>query len=121
LANASSANYNNGNTKGTDKADSSLDATATPILSFASTGAGPNSHSLDISAAATGAVAGYTLANSDVLSMKGSSLGATDQFTVASRFTARAIPEPASLVMMLTGMPLPLVVLGLLRRRRAAA
>jgi len=31
------------------------------------------------------------------------------------------IPEPASLVMMLTGMPLPLVVLGLLRRRRAAA
>jgi len=32
-----------------------------------------------------------------------------------------AIPEPASLVMMLTGMPLPLVVLGLLRRRRAAA
>jgi len=32
-----------------------------------------------------------------------------------------AIPEPASLVMMLTGMPLPLVVVGLLRRRRAAA
>lgn len=32
-----------------------------------------------------------------------------------------AIPEPASLVLMLTGMPLPLVVLGLLRRRRAAA
>jgi hypothetical protein len=32
-----------------------------------------------------------------------------------------SIPEPASLVMMLTGMPLPLVVLGLLRRRRAAA
>jgi hypothetical protein len=32
-----------------------------------------------------------------------------------------AIPEPASLVMMLTGMPLPLVVMGLLRRRRAAA
>ena len=32
-----------------------------------------------------------------------------------------AVPEPASLVLMLTGMPLPLVVLGLLRRRRAAA
>jgi hypothetical protein len=32
-----------------------------------------------------------------------------------------AVPEPASVVMMLTGMPLPLVVLGILRRRRAAA
>jgi hypothetical protein len=31
-----------------------------------------------------------------------------------------AVPEPASLVMMLTGMPLPLVLLGLLRRRAAA-
>jgi hypothetical protein len=34
---------------------------------------------------------------------------------------ASSVPEPASLVMMLTGMPLPLVVVGLLRRRRAAA
>jgi hypothetical protein len=34
---------------------------------------------------------------------------------------ASSVPEPASLVMMLTGMPLPLVVMGLLRRRRAAA
>jgi len=32
-----------------------------------------------------------------------------------------AVPEPASLVMMVTGMPLPLVVMGLLRRRRATA
>jgi hypothetical protein len=31
------------------------------------------------------------------------------------------IPEPASLILMLTGMPLPLVVMGLIRRRRAAA
>jgi len=34
---------------------------------------------------------------------------------------ASAIPEPGSLLLMLTGMPLPLVVLGLLRRRRATA
>jgi len=34
---------------------------------------------------------------------------------------AAVVPEPASIVMMLTGMPLPLVVLGLLRRRRRAA
>lgn len=30
-----------------------------------------------------------------------------------------AVPEPASLVMFLTGMPMPLVVLGMLRRRKA--
>lgn len=36
-------------------------------------------------------------------------------------YVSAVIPEPASIVMMLTGMPLPLVVMGLLRRRRAAA
>jgi hypothetical protein len=33
--------------------------------------------------------------------------------------TLMAVPEPASLVMMLTGMPVPLMVLGVLRRRKA--
>jgi hypothetical protein len=50
---------------------------------------------------------------------------ATAQFqassTVTSEFHSTAVPEPASVVLMLTGMPLPLVVLGMLRRRRAAA
>jgi hypothetical protein len=32
-----------------------------------------------------------------------------------------AIPEPASLIMMVTGMPVSLVVMGLFRRRRGAA
>lgn len=31
-----------------------------------------------------------------------------------------AIPEPASIIMMLTGMPVPMIVLGMLRRRKAA-
>jgi hypothetical protein len=35
--------------------------------------------------------------------------------------TVTAVPEPASLVMLLTGMPVPLVVLGMLRRRKAMA
>jgi len=43
-----------------------------------------------------------------------------DSFGVTATITATAIPEPASLVMFLTGMPLPLVVVGLLRRRRRA-
>jgi len=44
--------------------------------------------------------------------------GATNGFSNTVSLTA--IPEPASIVMMLTGMPLPLVVLGIHRRRRAA-
>jgi hypothetical protein len=44
--------------------------------------------------------------------------GTTDQFAVAA--TLSAVPEPASLILMLTGLPLPLVVVGLLRRRAAA-
>jgi hypothetical protein len=66
-------------------------------------------------------VTAYTLTSTMTVSLtadpsgtKGSD-GFTDQVTVSS------IPEPASLVLMLTGMPLPLVVLGLLRRHRAAA
>jgi len=48
-------------------------------------------------------------------------LNGSNGFSQKLQLTAGAIPEPASLVMMLTGMPLPLVVVGLLRRRRAAA
>jgi len=43
-----------------------------------------------------------------------------DSFGVTATITANVIPEPASIVMFLTGMPLPLVVVGLLRRRRRA-
>jgi hypothetical protein len=57
-----------------------------------------------------------TVLNVDPATAAGGSVGFTNKVTVTN-----VIPEPASLVMMLTGMPLPLVVLGLLRRRRAAA
>jgi hypothetical protein len=66
----------------------------------------------------TGSSSGYPLGDSVAITM-GAKLNAKDQFTVSAVFAA--VPEPASLVMMVTGMPLPLVVMGLLRRRRAAA
>jgi len=51
-----------------------------------------------------------------------SDVNGSNGFSQKVQLTAStAIPEPASLVLMLTGMPLPLVVVGLLRRRRAAA
>jgi len=46
----------------------------------------------------------------------------TDKFAVSTQVSAGSVPEPASIVMMLTGMPLPLAIVGLIfRRRRAAA
>jgi hypothetical protein len=58
-----------------------------------------------------------TVLNVDPATAAGGSVGFTNKVTVLNA----GVPEPASLVMMLTGMPLPLVVLGILRRRRAAA
>jgi hypothetical protein len=63
----------------------------------------------------------YTLDNTTTIDLTGSpkASGTTDQFQTLTTLTA--VPEPTSIIMMLTGVPLPLVVLGLLRRRRAAA
>jgi len=64
---------------------------------------------------------GYQLSNHFLISLAQAPnvfLGSTGGVVV----TASAVPEPASIVTLLTGMPLPLVVvLGLIRRRRSAA
>jgi len=65
----------------------------------------------------------YTLENSITFGLSKPGAGANDivdSFGVTATVTANVIPEPASIVMFLTGMPLPLVVVGLLRRRRRA-
>jgi hypothetical protein len=64
----------------------------------------------------------YTLTNtlSFTLGLGTASVPVVNGFSTTATFTA-AIPEPASLVMMLTGLPVPLVVVGWLRRRRASA
>jgi hypothetical protein len=62
---------------------------------------------------------GYQLSNHFLISLaKGPSvfLGGTGGIVVTS-----AVPEPASMVMLLTGLPVPLVFMGLLRRRKAKA
>jgi hypothetical protein len=58
---------------------------------------------------------GYSLDAESVITMH----SGTNNF--GTTIAVSGIPEPASVILMLTGMPLPLVVLGLLRRRRAAA
>jgi len=59
-----------------------------------------------------------TTLNYDTVSSTNGSIGFSQKVQLVA---AATVPEPASLLMMLTGMPLPLVVLGLLRRRRAAS
>jgi hypothetical protein len=64
----------------------------------------------------------FTLTTTTTISLGASSSStASDVFTSQTLISSNPVPEPASLIMMLTGMPLPLVVVGLLRRRRAAA
>jgi len=61
----------------------------------------------------------YTLTNtiSFALPLAAGTNVPTDSFGVGAVVTS-VIPEPGSIILMLTGMPLPLVVMGLFRRRR---
>src|SRR5262249_51216615 len=99
---------------------SSFNATNTPTLTSTSTGTQLQSYSPSNNLVVGPIASGFSLDNSATLTMTGSTPGpgTTDQFAVAA--TLPAAPEPASLILMLTGLPLPLVVVGLLRRRAAA-
>jgi hypothetical protein len=116
LASQSSANFRRADPGSGEASNVSLNATSTPALVFA-----PPGNFLTNSTSAMGSSSGYTLSAAAVITLTGPSgnSGASDQFT--NNVSFRVVPEPASLVMMVTGMPLPLVVMGLLRRRRAAA
>jgi hypothetical protein len=61
----------------------------------------------------------YALTNQIVLHLTGTGNANNSIAGFQGSTTLMAVPEPASLVMMLTGMPVPLMVLGVLRRRKA--
>jgi hypothetical protein len=90
----------------------------TPTLVFPV--AGTNSYSGTTGAIPIGDIpSGYQLSNHFLISLaKGPSdfLGGTGGIVVSA-----AVPEPASMAMLLTGLPVPLVFMGLLRRRKAKA
>jgi hypothetical protein len=123
LANSATGTYNNEPT-GSLSYFNDFNTTASATGSSSSTGSTVNSPPITIANTSVGTVAsGYSLTNNYSISLTtNSSANATLGFTGGATVTVSSvIPEPASLVLMLTGMPLPLVVLGLLRRRRAAA
>jgi len=63
----------------------------------------------------------YTLTDTVTLTLKGNANNPNDLFSGSTTLSVSSVPEPATLVMLLTGMPVPLVILGMLRRRRKAA
>jgi len=92
------------------------------------TSSGPNPNSPpgvpanDTSAGISPFITPFALTNITNISLTNTGLaGETDAYGVQTKVTAAAIPEPSSVVLMLTSMPLPLVVLGIMRRYRRAA
>jgi len=66
-----------------------------------------------------GYVQPYTLTNTITINISGNDTANNSTVGFQGSTTISAVPEPASLVMLLTGMPVPLMVLGMLRRRKA--
>ena len=115
LASSSTGNFNGAGPGNSHSASSQFNALPPiPAYTVASTISGPDHEGAGASAPITSFSTPYTLTNT--ISFALSTNGATDSFGVTS--SATAIPEPASVVMMLIGLPLPLVGLAWLRRRR---
>lgn len=92
----------------------------TPDTTFTSTGPSLNGGSL-LQSVTGGGVVGptYSLLNTVTINLTASSVQVQDSYFVNTQLTT-AVPEPTSIVVMMTSMPLPLIVLGMLRRRRRA-
>jgi len=122
LMSSSTGNFTNQPAGGGHTASSAFNATSTPTYSVLSTGlaVNPGVNGGPVSAGIAPVSTLYTLTNVITfgLSPAGTANDIIDSFGVTA--TISTVPEPASLVTMLLGIPLPLVVLGLLRRRRLA-
>jgi len=99
--------------------------TPTSTLMFASTGASPNAHPGPGEPVSTPLVdvpstSAFALTGRLEITLGGAGANPpTDLFTLSTAVTA--VPEPASIAMMGMGLPVVIVGLGWLRRRRAAA
>ncbi|MHB1562221.1 MAG: PEP-CTERM sorting domain-containing protein [Isosphaeraceae bacterium] len=92
-------------------------STVTTFSPYTSTGSTNQTPAFTPVMKSVGTVAsGYELDNSATIKLT----AGQDQFSVATQLTAQSVPEPTSIILMLTSMPLPLVVMGLIRRRRRA-
>jgi hypothetical protein len=121
LSTSASGTYTNVAAGSTTYTGDYMGTTAAPISGSAS--GGTTSFQGSTPAMGVGTVlSGYSLSNSFVIGLS-KSVGGTEGFSGSAVLTVSSVvPEPASVVMLLTGMPLPLaIVFGLIRRRRAVA
>ena len=119
LTSSASATFDNAGTGNSQTTYSSFNSTPTSTQTLASSSStGPNSpnpgppHTAPITFTTP-----YSLSNTLTLGL--STHGASDDFGVSLRATS-AIPEPASILTMMIGLPLPLVGIAWLRRKRTA-
>jgi hypothetical protein len=122
LNSSSTGNFDNQPAGPGHTASSAFNTTSTPTYTVSSLTSGTNPGTGGMASAPLSSVPTlYTLTNTISFGLVAGSVGSpvVDGFSVIA--TVSAIPEPTSLVMMLTGMPVPLVLLGILRRRRASA
>jgi hypothetical protein len=90
-------------------------------LAATGTGTGSGSASTPGSISIPGYSTPYTLFDVVTLTITGTGATSNAYDQVTGTATITAVPEPASLVMLLTGLPVPMVVVGMLRRRKASA
>jgi len=119
LLSSSTGNFTNQPAGKGHTASSAFNATSTPTYNVFSSGVGVNGQAGAGSAAIAPVSTLYTLRN--VLTFGLDHAGTVNDIVDSFGITATiAVPEPVSLVTMLLGIPLPVIVLGLLRRRRLA-
>jgi hypothetical protein len=94
---------------------------ASSLLKLTSTGTAPNSHGLDSPSTLSPSKVPFGLTDTAIISLSGGTSTALskDQFTGSTTLTASSIPEPASVALMMIG--LPLTVMGVVYRRRTSA
>jgi hypothetical protein len=121
LASTSQGNFSFAGPPNAHGALSSFNGLSTQLYTVASTipGVGPDHEQNGITAHIPSFITPYSLTNTIEFSLVPGAAAPTDNFNVVAGVTA--IPEPASVVMMLLGLPCPLVCLAWVRRLRAAA
>jgi hypothetical protein len=123
LASSSTGNFLNQAAGSGHTASSAFNGTSTPTYSVLSVGGTVGGVTTRVSTPVAPVTTLYTLTNTITFGLTPGNAAnpVADGFNVVSAIGAAAVPEPASLVMMLTGIPVPMVMLGWLRRRRRAA
>jgi hypothetical protein len=121
----SSASSTYVNTSGSVTYQSDYQGTSTSAPIALGTGTGSDSHTNAPPTGIGSVPTGYSLSDHFSIQLAQPSVGGpmvSEGVSGSTIVSATTIPEPASVVMLLTGMPLPLaIVFGLIRRRRAGA